>query len=454
MIKLIYIIFLFGSIFALEEQKRLILIGLDGFSYDYWSKIEKKHNLPNLRHFINKGVFGRVNNIYQTKTFPSMISIVTGLYSENHGIYGQNFYDYAKKTEYYFNKTDSTFNGAYLKNIQPIWSLVENGPINRTIPFHSDDKSAVFEWISGSKLGHNDVNHHGYPASYYQVYNKTSSFSEKLGKLISMMEKNKNITLGVLYHNQPDYDGHIYGPYTDQVYNQIVSIDNGLYQLNEKLNSNLNDVNLIITSDHGMTMVKQNCSVDLHKVLKDYVDKVKFYGNDVLVGIESNDDKELVVIFDLLQKETNLTVYYKNHFPSKYHYKNSHRVSRMFVLANYGCLLNTKDPPNNEKGNHGYKPENKDMNPIFIGYGKYFRRSFKPDKPIRQIDIYELMCDILGIIPDKNDGDLKYIIHVSQQNESLLFLVFILSLIGVFLVILIGTYILLSRRRHYSNVNM
>ncbi|OAF66737.1 hypothetical protein A3Q56_05536 [Intoshia linei] len=291
---MLYLLFLFGSLFSLEDRKRLILIGLDGFSYNYWSKIENKYALPNFKHFINDGVFSRVQNIYQTKTFPSLISIVTGLYSENHGIYGSHFYDSNKNIEYNYNITLDAFNGAYLTSIQPIWSLVENGPINCTMPFRPNDKSIVFEWLSGTKLRDNDIPKHGYPASYYQTYIGGSSFSEKLEKLIKMMQENENITLGVLYHDQPDYNGHEYGPYTEEVYEKIVSID-----------------------------------------------KVK--------------------------------------------------------------------------GNHGYGPENKEMNPIFIGYGGYFRKSFKPDKPIRQIDIYELMCNILGITPDKNDGDLKYIIHNNAQ---------------------------------------
>ena len=57
-------------------------------------------------------------------------------------------------------------------------------------------------------------------------------------------------------------------------------------------------------------------------------------------------------------------------------------------------------------GEHGYDPTERDMHVIFKACGPDFKKGYKqPD--FYNVDIYPLLCNLLGIKPAKNDGDIK-----------------------------------------------
>ena len=59
-----------------------------------------------------------------------------------------------------------------------------------------------------------------------------------------------------------------------------------------------------------------------------------------------------------------------------------------------------------EKGNHGYNNSFPDMHPFFIAMGPSFKKGYAIDT-FDNVDIYPLMCVILGIKPAPNNGSLK-----------------------------------------------
>lgn len=57
------------------------------------------------------------------------------------------------------------------------------------------------------------------------------------------------------------------------------------------------------------------------------------------------------------------------------------------------------------KGEHGYDNDEMDMKPFFRAVGPAFRRNLVV-APFETVNIYPLMCHILGIRPEVNDGHL------------------------------------------------
>ena len=55
------------------------------------------------------------------------------------------------------------------------------------------------------------------------------------------------------------------------------------------------------------------------------------------------------------------------------------------------------------KGTHGYSNQLKAMWPIFFATGPAFREGFKI-KPFSSIDLYPLMCHVIGVEPRPHDG--------------------------------------------------
>jgi predicted AlkP superfamily pyrophosphatase or phosphodiesterase len=58
------------------------------------------------------------------------------------------------------------------------------------------------------------------------------------------------------------------------------------------------------------------------------------------------------------------------------------------------------------RGAHGYDNQLESMRATFIAHGNAFRKG-KTVEPFENVEIYNLMCRILGLTPAKNDGNFE-----------------------------------------------
>ena len=63
------------------------------------------------------------------------------------------------------------------------------------------------------------------------------------------------------------------------------------------------------------------------------------------------------------------------------------------------------------RGAHGYDNRVQSMQATFIAHGQAFKSGFVAE-PFENVEIYNLMCKILGLTPAKNDGDLARVKHL------------------------------------------
>lgn len=72
------------------------------------------------------------------------------------------------------------------------------------------------------------------------------------------------------------------------------------------------------------------------------------------------------------------------------------------------------------KGEHGFDNKAMDMKTIFRAVGPSFKRGLEVE-PFESVHVYELMCKLLGIVPEANDGDLNILLPTltSETNEHL-----------------------------------
>jgi hypothetical protein len=59
-------------------------------------------------------------------------------------------------------------------------------------------------------------------------------------------------------------------------------------------------------------------------------------------------------------------------------------------------------------GAHGYDNKYASMRATFIAHGRVFRKHYTAE-PFENIQVYNLMCAILGLSPAPNDGDLNIV---------------------------------------------
>jgi Type I phosphodiesterase / nucleotide pyrophosphatase len=94
--------------------------------------------------------------------------------------------------------------------------------------------------------------------------------------------------------------------------------------------------------------------------------------------------------------------------PTNLHY-NSHRVGPILILTDFGynfAFRNTFDKSNPPfpKGIHGWNITQPDMSAILIGSGPYFEDYPKRRGVIKNVEVYGMLAEILGIKPNPNNG--------------------------------------------------
>lgn len=149
-----------------------------------------------------------------------------------------------------------------------------------------------------------------------------------------------------LYYGEPDNVGHRKGPDHQDRKEIIKQIDRTIGYLGEAIRRhNLKDkLNVIITSDHGMTTVKKRPYVD-EIILNKYLNLLKLTSFEILdyggFGILTPRPGKEQEVFDALSKAPNLTVYKKNEIPENFHLAKSKRLPPIVIVADLGFNLNS-----------------------------------------------------------------------------------------------------------------
>lgn len=84
----------------------------------------------------------------------------------------------------------------------------------------------------------------------------------------------------------------------------------------------------------------------------------------------------------------------------------------------------TQDPPSWQRvnvqfnnGEHGFNNEFMDMKTIFRAVGPSFKKGLEVE-PFESVHVYELMCKLLGIVPEANDGLLSTLMPILQETND------------------------------------
>lgn len=156
----------------------------------------------------------------------------------------------------------------------------------------------------------------------------------------------EDFNLVTLYYGEPDRVGHAKGPDHPDRKTMVEQIDRTIGYLREAIVLHgLNDsLNVIITSDHGMTTVKKRPQVD-EIILNSYLNLLQLASFEILdyggFGILTPRPGREQEVFDALSNAPNLTVYKKNEIPESFHLGKSERLPPIVVVADLGFNLNS-----------------------------------------------------------------------------------------------------------------
>uniref|UniRef100_A0A672HEG5 Ectonucleotide pyrophosphatase/phosphodiesterase 1 n=1 Tax=Salarias fasciatus TaxID=181472 RepID=A0A672HEG5_SALFA len=393
------------------SKSPLLLVSLDGFRAAYM----KDHvaHIPVINKLRNTGTTAPyIRPVYPTKTFPNHYSIVTGLYPESHGIVDNKMYDVTRHA-FFSLKTDEKFDPRWYQG-EPVWVTASRQKL----------KTATFFW-PGS-----DVAVNGTFPTLYKIYDKSIAFENRVSTVfewLSLPEDQRSRSSDslpdfyTLYLEEPDSSGHRYGPESQEVLEALKDVDRimGLLMDGLMMRDLHHCVNIMIISDHGM----EEASCEKATFVSNYVDDVSNF--TVIQGPAArirpkdlpNDyfSCEFLILERLMIPDQPMRPYLKENLPKRLHFANNKRIERghLYMKAGWQAAIR-KEIKYCSGGFHGSDNVFANMQAIFIGYGPAFKvKTVVP--PFENIELYNVMCDLLGIRPAPNNGSHGSLNHLLKR---------------------------------------
>ena len=370
-----------------KNDQVTVIISLDGFRWDY----TQWYDTPFLDRMAQEGVEAALSPSYPSKTFPNHYTLATGLYPDHHGIIGNKFINRATGKKFSLSNREVKHDARYYGG-EPIWLTAQRQGL----------RTAVFYW-PGS-----DVAVQGkYPDKYFNYDQEPRlTFGQRIDGILKQLRRPeaKRPQLIMAYFEQPDHNGHVYGPQAKQTRIAVMEIDkliSNLYERIQKLPISDN-VNFIVVSDHGMTLTMPEKHINARQYLK----KEWYYDieGDAPANVYAREGCA-DSICQALQGVDHIRVWHRTEVPYYLHYGTNENVGDVVIDTELGWLFSDKKAEYG--GTHGYDPSYNDMHALFRAVGPAFKHISLPHFP--NVDVYPLLCHLLGIEPAPNDGSLNIV---------------------------------------------
>ena len=384
-----------------DLRPTVILVSIDGFRADYF----ELHKPPTLNELAKNGVRARwMKPVYPTKTFPAHYSIVTGLYPDNHGLIENNMYDAERGLSFGLANRKAVQDPAWWGG-EPVWNTAQKqGQI-----------AAAFFWPgTETAIG-------GMHPKFWKDYNGKVPNDTRVDSVLGWLDLPvaERPTMITMYFSDVDDAGHSHGPESPENREAVLRVDANVKRLVDGLSARgiLDRVNLIFTSDHGMAPYKMRDAIVLDEMF-DTSDAERVFWVGEFTQIFPKPGKE-DAIYNAIKAKLPKTakIYRRSEFPKRFNFGKNKRIAPLVVVPDAGIVITTRERMNRAekdgrldavRGAHGYDNEIIEMRSMFVGHGPKFKSGYVA-KPFEAVDVYELICKILGLEPAENDGKLKRI---------------------------------------------
>ncbi|KAM4697790.1 ectonucleotide pyrophosphatase/phosphodiesterase family member 7-like [Rhinophrynus dorsalis] len=392
-----------------ENSKKLLVISFDGFRWNYDQDVDT----PNLDFVAETGVKAKyVSPPFVTMTSPSHFTTITGRWIEDHGVIHNMMFNPETLQKFTYKQTQNKSEW-WNNGVLPLWITAQNQGL-KAGSFHYPGGGANY---SGKSVYKSLVEEPNHPDS------DEIEWRENIDIVMKWFNE-EQLDFVTLYYGEPDKVGHMIGPETEQRRTIIKQIDRTIGYLLEAIQiNNLKDkLNVIITSDHGMTTVKKAPNVEEIKLANyiNFKDLVKFdildYGGFGMIFPKEGKEEELYQ--KLKNAHPQLNVFKKDEFPEHFHYAKHNRILPIMLYGDLGYSVNGRFILYVNKGDHGFDNNEMDMKMIFRAFGPDLKKNYVAE-PFDSIHIYPLMCKLLGITPEPHNGSLSITQDMlSNPNDS------------------------------------
>ncbi|HET6169937.1 MAG TPA: ectonucleotide pyrophosphatase/phosphodiesterase [Terracidiphilus sp.] len=384
---------------AAQNAHYVVLVSLDGFRWDY----AKRDGATHLLALGKKGVWAPEGMIpsYPSLTFPNHFTMVTGLYPEHHGLVANSFYDETKQARYAINDPRAVTDGSWYAGV-PLWSLAEGQGM----------RAACFFWPgSEAKIA-------GYFPTYYLHFDNKIDDTARIAQVLAWLrlpaeERPHFITL---YYNEPDHEGHEFGPDAPETKAAVLKVDALVGKLKAGLDGTGLPIDLVVVSDHGMAK-EQGGWITLDQ----FADLTGFETDGDLLYAKTEKDRARV--YNQLKKASSqFMVFRRKNVPADLNYSQNPRVGDPVVIAMGPYAIRAHAPTEGRPGRspspgmHGFSPHTMpEMKASFFAAGPDIIAG-RTVLPFENVNLYPWIAHMLGLTPAKNDGSLNILTGTLRDN--------------------------------------
>jgi len=383
-----------------DAPATVVWINLDGLRWDYPERTET----PTFDRLAREGAFTRaLAPAFPTLTFPTHVSMVTGVPVSVHGIASNAYYD---------RRTDEVLRyppEAARLDAEPIWITAERQGV----------RTAVFDWpVSHRQTG-------PVTASYFNMgYNQRMPDEPRLFQPLEAWASDEDprpLRLLMGYATATDSPGHQHGPDAPEMEGVIREVDALLGRFVERMLAIAADkmtegseLYLIVTTDHGMSTVRWAVHPEMMLGIEDRDDiRVVPSGNVAniyLTGVEPESQRQRLI--DRMIERAGVHPFADARrpadLPERFGYAHPDTVGDLVVILDRGYIFRSRPASavvpiadiGGPLGMHGYDVE---TNPDMYGYSLIWRYP----TPLGGIDlgrvdyrsIHPTVSALLGIEP-------------------------------------------------------
>ena len=378
-----------------KRDNYTVIISLDGSRWDY----ADYYDMPFFDSLATVGVKARMEPSFPSSTFPNHYTMVTGLVPDHNGLVNNSFWDPERQYKYSMGDSSCRYDPHYYLG-EPIWVTAQKQGV----------KCGVVYWVGG------DIKICDTYPTYWRKWDEEPHWTfderaDEIVRLMSLPEKERpRLVMG--YFDEPDHTGHVYGPISVETKAMAEEMDRRMHALYLRLKALPygNKINFILVGDHGMTQVSpQRLIVPTSVVPEAWVEHFTSDNPTSIYAKEGYVDS----LYNRLKEVEHIRVWKHGEVPEYLNYGTSNRLGDLIVCPDLGWQFNFTPSRNN--GRHGYDCKEPDMMVAFRAVGPDFKvgydAPFTEGEPssFRNIDLYPMLCELLGIKPAPVDGKLERI---------------------------------------------
>jgi len=378
-----------------------VIISLDGNRWDYPDYYE----MPFFDSLATVGVKARMEPSFPSSTFPNHYTMATGLVPDHNGLVNNSFWNPRTQHGYSLSDPESRYDPRYYLG-EPVWITAQKQGV----------RCGVIYWV-GSDIPIGPEGNE-FP-TYYRKWDEQPHWNfderaDEIVRLMSLPEKERpRLVMG--YFDEPDHQGHVYGPFSPETKEMAEKMDSLMHALYLRLKAlpHGEKINFILAGDHGMTEISPERFIAWYDVIpQEWTERI--VGNlPTSIWVKEGYADSL---YNRLSGIEHLHVWKHGEVPEYLHYGTSDRLGEIIVSPDLGWQFNFA--PSSSRGAHGFDCKESDMMVAFRAVGPDFKAGYEAPftegekSAFRNIDLYPLLCKLLGVKPAPVDGKLERIQHI------------------------------------------